>query len=131
MSILSSVALGWFTRRILDVGGWLGMVITGAIGVYSALPPQTQAAVTQAIQGHWGDITLSSLTPLLVYLGSQVVSFRATVKPQVVTKAGTKVSMKELPPSAQVVVAEKAETAAAKRPTLAETLADLFKPRTR
>lgn len=123
MGIFTSVALGWLGRRVLDWGGWLGTFLLSIIGLYNALPRAAQDAIQAVLSGHWQDITLGSLLPLGVLIFSQVMSFRATVKPQVVTPDGNKVAMKELPKAAQTVVVEKAETAVAKRPTLKDIFA--------
>lgn len=112
MSILSSVALGWFGRRVLDWGGWLGTFLLSVIGLYNSLPPVAQDAIQAVVTGHWQDITLGSLIPLAALVWSQIASFRATVRPQVVTPAGKKVELDQLPPADQadvLVTASKAQ----------------------
>lgn len=121
MGIFTKVAFGWLMRRVLDWGGWVGTFLLGIIGLYNTLPAQAQTAVQAALSGHWQNITLGSLVPLGALVISQVMSFRATVKPQVVTPAGVKVPMKDMPEPAQTIV-EKA-VATATRP---KTLKDLF-----
>ena len=123
MGIFTSVALGWLGRRVLDWGGWLGTFLLAVVGLYNMLPASSQTAVQAVLSGRWQDITLGALLPLGALIFSQVASFRATVKPQVVTPDGNKVAMKELPKATQTVVEEKAETVAAKRPTIKDIFA--------
>jgi hypothetical protein len=121
--IVKSVVLGWLGRRVLDWGGWLGTFLLGLIGLYNALPPGAQASIGSALQGNWQDITLGSVIPLAALVFSQVMSFRATVKPQVVTDKGEKVAMKELPKATQAEVKQKIETEVKqKRPTFLDTI---------
>jgi hypothetical protein len=125
---IKSVVVGWLGRRILDWGGWLGTFLLVVIGLYNALPATSQAAIGSAIRGDWQDITLGALIPLAGLVVSQVMSFRATVKPQVVTPDGEKVAMKELPKTTQTVVKEQAKTVVEKkRPSPLEALGGLFK----
>lgn len=130
--IVKNVVLGWLGRRVLDWGGWLGTFLLGLIGLYNALPPTAQAAIGNALQGNWQDITLGSVIPLGALVFSQIMSFRATVKPQVVTDKGEKVAMKELPKTTQTEVKQKVDAAVAvekKRPTLnpLDALGGIFK----
>lgn len=104
MSILSSVALGWFGRRVLDWGGWLGTFLLTLIGIYNGLPPAAQQAIGAVIKGEWQSLTLGSLIPIAALVWSQIASFRATVKPQVVTDEGKRVEMDKLAPAAQQTV---------------------------
>jgi hypothetical protein len=104
MSILSSVALGWFGRRVLDWGGWLGTFLLSLIGIYNSLPPGAQEAIQAVLSGRWQDITLGAIIPLAALVWSQIASFRATVKPQVVTDEGQRVEMDKLPPADQRAV---------------------------
>lgn len=104
MSILSSVALGWFGRRVLDWGGWLGTFLLTLIGIYNGLPPAAQQAIGAVIKGEWQSLTLGSLVPIAALVWSQIASFRATVKPQVVTDEGKRVEMDKLAPAAQQTV---------------------------
>lgn len=101
MSILSSVALGWFGRRVLDWGGWLGTFLLSLIGIYNSLPPGAQEAIQAVLSGRWQDITLGAIIPLAALVWSQIASFRATVKPQVVTDEGHRVETEKLEPAAQ------------------------------
>jgi hypothetical protein len=123
MSIFTSVALGWLGRRVLDWGGWLGSFLLAIIGLYNGLPPVAQEAVQAVLSGHWQDITLGSLIPLTALVWSQVASFRATVRPQVVTPRGEKVELAKLAPAEQQAVTATVEASARPR-TILEALAD-------
>lgn len=101
MSILSSVAIGWFSRRVLDWGGWLGTFLLSLIGIYNSLPPGAQEAIQAVLSGRWQDITLGAIIPLAALVWSQIASFRSTVKPQVVTNDGQRVETDKLAPSIQ------------------------------
>lgn len=123
MGIFTSVALGWLGRRVLDWGGWLGTFLLSIIGLYNALPPAAQEAINAVLSGHWQDITLGSLIPLLALIWSQIASFRATVKPQVVTPRGEKVALEQLPPAEQRSVTATVEASPRAR-TILEALSD-------
>jgi hypothetical protein len=73
-----------------------------------------QQAIVTVVQGNWQDITLGSLIGLVPLIWSQISSFRATVRPQIVTD-GQSVPLKELPPSKQTAVEEFAVTALGQR----------------
>ena len=106
---LTSAAAGWAGRRLLDWGGWLGTFLLSLFGLYAALPQSAQGAIQQALSGNWQDITLGSLLPLGALVASQIMSFRATVKPQVVNPDGQKIGLEEMP------AASRADTVAATR----------------
>lgn len=90
--MLKNVILGWLGRRAIEVGGLLGTLFAA----YTALPPDRQGVVNRILTGEWQDITLGAVVPFLVYIGSQVLSFRATVQPQVVTPDGSKMRLPDL-----------------------------------
>jgi hypothetical protein len=123
MGILSSVAIGWLGRRILDWGGWLGTFLLTIIGLYNGLPPAAQQAIQAVVSGHWQDITLGSLIPLAALIWSQIASFRSTVKPQIVTPQGEKVELDAMSPTVQQTMVATAQAAPRKR-TLANIIAD-------
>lgn len=98
--MFKNVILGWVGRRALEVGGLLGTIWS----IYSAMPPNYQETIRRSLTGEWQDITLGALVPFAIYIGSQVLSFRATVQPQVVTPDGTKVRTRDLDPSTRTKV---------------------------
>lgn len=95
MSILSNVAVQWLIRRIPDWGGWIGTVGGGLLLFYNSLTPQQQNMINGLLQGNWQDITLGSLVPFAILVYSQIISFRATTKPETVTQTpdGTTVAV--------------------------------------
>jgi len=104
MSILSSVAIGWLGRRVLD---WGGIALGGAFGLiqfYNAMPPQVQTLVQKVATGHWQEITLGAVPGLIVWGWSQFQSFKATTRPQVVTDDGKRVETDKLAPSVQQTI---------------------------
>lgn len=115
-TLFSPTALGWWGRRLADWGGWLGTTLSAVIGLYVALPEATREDINQVLQGRWQDITLGSLVGFVVLIWSQVMSFRATTKPQIVTDEGVKVdTSKQLPTPKKVLVDEMANAADAKK----------------
>lgn len=92
---ISSAALGWFGRRILDWGGWLGTFLVGLLSFYNSLTPQMQDVIVNLLSSRWEQITLGAIVPFGALVFSQVMSFRATTKPQVVTTDGEKVAVKD------------------------------------
>lgn len=123
MGIFTSVALGWLGRRVPDVGGWLLGTLGTLLTFYSLMPADIQQTLMALLTSNWSAVSLPAIIGFVSWAVSQVLSFRATVKPQVVTPDGNKVAMKELPKAAQTVVVEKAETAVAKRPTIKDIFA--------
>lgn len=63
------------------------------------------------IEGNWQEITLGSVPGILALIWSQIQSYRATVKPQIVTEDGQQADLKELPQAKSVAVQEYARTA--------------------
>ena len=98
--MFKNVVVGWLGRRALEVGGLIGMLWSA----YTVLPPSRQEIINRIFTGEWQDITLGALVPFGGYVISQVLSFRATVKPQAVTPDGTKVSFEKLDPSTRAKV---------------------------
>ncbi len=129
MGILSSVALGWIGRRVLDWGGIAVGGIFGLIQFYNAMPPAVQEFVKEIATGNWQSITLGALPGVLLWGWSQVVSYRATVRPQIVTQQGQKADLKELPPAAQRDVTEIVQMAKPSMTVLDRLIAKMNKNR--
>jgi len=124
-AFLSSAAFGWFLRRILDWGGWVGGFLLAVINTYNAMPPPLQAAIVTVVEGRWQEITLGSLIPLGALIWSQIQSFRATVRPQVVID-GQQLPIEKMPTREASGVTELSRTALGKRgETLIEKLLKL------
>ena len=79
--LAGNVVMGWVWRRVLEIAGWLGV----AASIYAGLPPEYQGVVLAILTGQGGSLTIGAGIGFAVYVGSQVMSYRATVKPQVVT----------------------------------------------
>lgn len=122
-AIFQSVVLKWILRRVMELGGLGGVVLAA----YGALTPAQQSVIARALQGDWGDITLSALVPLLIAVGGYAWSFISTVKPHA-TAGGIQVPTSQMTPTKSAEVKEAVKTTAAKkRPNLAEALGGLFK----
>lgn len=106
---------GWLFRRVLDWGGWIGTFAITVIGLYNALPVSSQNAIGKALQGDWQNITLGAVIPLAALIVSQVMSLRATIKPQAVNESGQKINLDALPKATQTIVNEQTATAVAKK----------------
>ena len=104
--MLNNVAVQWAIRRVLDYGGWIGTLAGGLVLFYTQLTPSQQSLVGGLLQGNWQDITLGSLLPFLVLVYSQVISFRATVKPQAVVEENGKLVTNTLAPKKEKEVAD-------------------------
>lgn len=104
--MLNNVAVQWAIRRVLDYGGWIGTIGGGLLWFYSNLSPNQQNMLEGLLAGNWQDITLGSLLPFLVLVYSQVISFRATVKPQAVVEENGKLVTNTLSPAKETEVKE-------------------------
>lgn len=87
--IAGNVVLGWIWRRVLEIAGWLGV----AASIYAGLPPEYQGVVFAILTGQGGTLTIGAGIGFAVYIWSQVMSYRATVKPQVVTSEKKKITV--------------------------------------
>lgn len=117
-SIFQSALAGWLWRRVQEIGGLASILMP----IYFAAPPEVQGAVMEILQGRGGGLSLTAAFGLVVYAFSQFQSLRATIKPQVVTAEGQKIT-----PKKDSVAMERIETqakAAPKQQTLAEKLFD-------
>lgn len=91
-AVSQNAATGWVARRVLEVGGWLGAVVP----MIMALPPEHQAVIVAILTGQGGSLSIAAVIGFGVYIWSQIMSYRETVKPQVVTKDHKKLSIPEL-----------------------------------
>jgi hypothetical protein len=88
-SIIQSAAAGWIGRRVQEMGSLAAMLLP----VYLAMPPDMKDAVHAIFTGQGGGLTISAAVGLAWYLWTQFQSYRATVKPQVVTAEGKKIAI--------------------------------------
>lgn len=119
---LNNVAVQWGLRRVLDWGGWIGTVGGGLALFYASLTPSQQNMINGLLQGNWQDITLGSLIPFLILIWSQVISFRATVKPQAIVEEDGKLVTNTLTPAKENEVKKTVEHVSSRK-----TLWDIIK----
>ena len=117
--LFNNVVVGWVSRRLLEVGGW----VTFVTSIYMAMPPSAQAAVGRILRGDWDNLSVAAIIGLVTYVWSQVWSFKSTVKDQVVAsgrKAPLDAVADALPPNVtKTLVEQKVETIATrKRPSI-------------
>ena len=115
MSALNNVAVQWGIRRIFDYSGWIGTFVGGAALFYAGLTPSQQAMISGLLQGNWQDITLGSLIPFLVLIYSQVISYRATVKPQAIVEENGKLVTNTLSPAKETEVSKTVQNVSSRK----------------
>lgn len=114
-ALLSSVAVQWWLRRIWDWGGMIAGWLGGLLALYGLMPGDVQHTVLAILGGRWGDVSLAAAGGFVVWAFTQWRSYRATVKPQIVTTDGNQADLRELPPGNANAVQEIAQTAILKR----------------
>ena len=87
VSIAQNVVLGWLWRRLQELVAFTA----GLAPLFMMLPPEYQKLVIAVLQGQGGGYTISTYAGFAFYLWTQWQSWRATVKPQVVTSDGRKI----------------------------------------
>lgn len=80
-ALSGNVVMGWVWRRVLEVGGGLGILFS----IFSGLPPEYQGVIIAILTGQGGTLTIGAAIGFAVYVWSQIMSYRATVRPQIVT----------------------------------------------
>lgn len=80
-AVSENVVVGWIVRRVLEVGGWLGAIVP----MIMALPPEHQAVIVAILTGQGGSLSIAAVIGFAVYIWSQIMSWRSTVRPQIVT----------------------------------------------
>lgn len=116
--MLQNVAVQWWIRRIPDWGGWVGTLLGGLGLFYINLTPAQQSLIGGLLQGNWQDITLGSFVPFLVLVYSQIISRRATVKPQAVVEENGKLVTNTLAPKKEAEVKEVVTNVSSKKTLL-------------
>ncbi len=102
MGFLNNVAIQWLIRRVPDWGGQ----ITFLFSIYLALPQEHKDTVNAILSGQGGGLTITAVFGLLAFLYAQVISYRATVKPQAVVEENGKLVTNTLAPKKEKEVAE-------------------------
>lgn len=116
--MLNNVAVQWAIRRVFDYGGWIGTFAGGLFLFYNGLTPSQQNIINGLLQGNWQDITLGSIIPFMVLVYSQIVSFRATVKPQAVVEEDGKLVTNTLAPAKEREVKQAVEHVSSRKSLL-------------
>jgi ammonia channel protein AmtB len=122
MKPFTGVVAGWLGRRALELSGIIGTLAAA----YFALPDQQQNVVQFILNGNWQDITLGALVPFVIYVFSQVLSFRATVKDQIVVDGQRVDPKRDIPTGKRVMVEEVATTAVARKKRAPSVLERMF-----
>lgn len=123
-AIAQNVIVGWLWRRAQEIAG----LAFALVPIYLAMPPAMQQDVQAIFSGQGGGLTISAALGIIWYLWTQWQSFRATTKPQVVTRDGTKIELPKTGEGAKTTSTVEAVAAGAPRPkTLAERFGDMFR----
>lgn len=91
LAVAQNVVLGWLWRRVQELVAWAA----GLAPLFMMLPPEYQGLVVGVLQGQGGGYSISVYMGFAVYIFSQFQSYRATVRPQVVTSDGKKVMIEK------------------------------------
>lgn len=119
----SSIAVQWSLRRVWELGSLATSTLSFLLGLYAIMPTDHQHTVLALLQGNWGELTLKAAGGLIVWAFVQWRSYRATVKPQVVTPGGQQIDLSRLAPDDQQNVVATA-VAAPRRRTIASAVLD-------
>ncbi|KQU96424.1 hypothetical protein [Devosia sp. Root105] len=104
------------------LAGWIGGLLT----LYGLMPHEVQQTVLAILGGRWGDVSLAAAGGFIVWAFTQWRSYRATVKPQIVTEDGKQAEFRELPEGTANAVEQFAQTAILRRgETIVEKLLKL------
>ena len=98
--MLNNVAIQWLIRRVPEFAGLIVTFVT----FYNSMPPEHRQFVSDVLTGQGGGLTIGAAIGFALWIYAQIVSYRATVKPQVVQKVGGKTvttPLKEAGPVAQ------------------------------
>lgn len=93
--MFQSVAVQWALRRVPEFAGIIVTIVT----FYNSIPPQYQDIILKVASGQGGGLTVSALIGLVLWLYAQVVSFRATNKPQAIVEDGGRLVSNPLSPA--------------------------------
>ena len=96
VAVAQNVVLGWLWRRLQELVAF----VAGLAPLFLMLPPEHQELVVAVLRGQGGGYSVSAYLGFGLWLWSQWQSYRATVKPQVVTTEGRKVTLDKGTPEA-------------------------------
>lgn len=112
--MIQSVAIQWLIRRVPEFAG----IIVTLVTFYNSIPPQYQDIVGKVLSGQGGGLTISALVGFLLWIYAQVVSFRATVKPQAVVEENGKLVTNNLAPRKEAEVKDVVTNVSSKKSLL-------------
>ena len=117
-SIVQSAAAGWLWRRVQELASLSSIFVP----IYLAMPQSMKDDVHAIFTGQGGGLTISAAIGLGWYVWTQVQSYLATTKPQVVTADGEKLTPKKGTEALKRI--ETQAKAAPKQQTIAERIWD-------
>lgn len=91
LAVAQNVVLGWLWRRAQELVAF----VAGLAPLFMMLPPEHQALIGAILQGQGGGYSISAYVGFFLYLWTQFQSYRATVRPQVVTGDGHKIALEK------------------------------------
>lgn len=100
--MLQNIAVQWLIRRVPEFAG----IIVTLVTFYNSIPPQYQDLVVRVVSGQGGGLTVSALIGFALWAYAQVVSYRATVKPQAIVEENGKLVTNTLAPAKEKQVAD-------------------------
>lgn len=89
VAIAQNVILGWLWRRLQELVAFIATLAP----FFLALPPEHQQFLWEVLQGRGGGLSISAYIGFGYYLFTQWQSWRATVRPQVVTAHAKKIAL--------------------------------------
>ena len=87
--LAGNAVVGWVSRRVLEIGGWLAAIIP----LFMAMPPEYQAVVVAILTGQGGGLSIATAFGFVVYLWSQIMSWRSTMRPHITTSYKQKINV--------------------------------------
>ena len=102
MSILSNVAIQWLIRRVPEWGG----IIATIVATIALAPPDVTANIQTILSGQGGGLSVTAYLGLISWIYAQIISFRATNRPQAVVYEEGKLVTNTLAPGKENQVAD-------------------------
>jgi len=118
VAVGQNVVFGWLWRRAQEISSLSAVLVP----IYLAMPPAMQEDVRAIFTGQGGGLTISAGLGIAWYLWTQFQSWRATVRPQVVTTDGEKIALPQRSVATSQVEAIAKAAPAPGRKTLLEML---------
>lgn len=112
-SLATNVILGWLWRRAQELGSFIAVLAP----IYAYLPQEQKDTIHAILTGQGGGVSISALIGLGWWAWTQIQSFKATTKPQVVVD-NTRVAIKDLPTLTEEEVKRKVRKETGKTPQI-------------